>query len=323
MTQTCANCSALVSEEDAFCQSCGTRVEAALPSYQPRPMIQDQVAPVVAAVPGWNPEGVVLPGNRMPPTRSVNAAAGPAEGNTTYAGMRLAYEVTSEPSFDPLGSPRYLAQLGLRGAIYWFIFAFSLPLMLLIGFLLPIIGIVIDVAFIIFLLCCFWFLKVPIKFSEWKFTVDGKAGAAPEVLDHIAWVLQQRGTPLTSLTVRRLQPPAGVARDYLELRTGKFYGYITCFPYGADLYVGWTFWSQASPFQYLIMIIVHIWHTIFNRANDLYISLSFDTIRALRETMHSATREGTDVAIGRLQAQGRGLIASGAIQVQEIRESSR
>jgi hypothetical protein len=36
----------------------------------------------------------------------------------------------------------------------------------------------------------------------------------------------------------------------------------------------------------------------------------------MRETMHSATREGVDVAVGRMEAQGQGIIGT-AIPVAE------
>lgn len=48
--------------------------------------------------------------------------------------------------------------------------------------------------------------------------------------------------------------------------------------------------------------------------------LTFDgkaaAARAMRETMHSATREGVDVAVGRMEAQGQGIIGT-AIPVAE------
>jgi hypothetical protein len=54
----------------------------------------------------------------------------------------------------------------------------------------------------------------------------------------------------------------------------------------------------------------------FYRGSDLYIALRYDYARAMRETMHSATREGVDVAIGRMAAQGQGIIGT-AIPVTE------
>jgi hypothetical protein len=299
-----------------FCQRCGARAGAGLPSYSQSSPTVAQAVPAVAMVPGWGGDtATVLPTGSMPDSRAANAAVGSAELNSSYLGRRLMYDVNPEPSFDPLGSPRYLTQMALRYFLYVWVFAFAAIIMLpllLGGPLYPIALFIVGIV----LICCYWFLKVPIKLSEWKFSVDGKGEAAPMVLDHIAWVLRQRGTPLNSVTLVRLHPPADTAKDYLELRSTIFYGYIACFPYGTDLYLGWTFWVRVSPFWYLCMTVARLWQSLVNKGNDLYTSLRFDTARALRETMHSATREGTDVAVGRLQAQGRGIIGT-EIQIKE------
>jgi hypothetical protein len=49
---------------------------------------------------------------------------------------------------------------------------------------------------------------------------------------------------------------------------------------------------------------------------DLFVSLRYDSARALRETIRSATREHVDVAAERLEARGHGIIGS-AIPVTE------
>ena len=85
---------------------------------------------------------------------------------------------------------------------------------------------------------------------------------------------------------------------------------VACFGYGQDLYVGWTFWITLSPFRYVCMIIARIWQSLFNRGSDLYTSFRYDSARAMRETMHSAAREGVDVAIGQLAGQGHGIVGS-------------
>jgi hypothetical protein len=64
------------------------------------------------------------------------------------------------------------------------------------------------------------------------------------------------------------------------------------------------------------MFIARIFQSLFGRGSDLYISLRYDSARALRETIHSATREGVDVAVGRLEALGQGIVGS-AIPVTE------
>jgi hypothetical protein len=324
MPQTCGYCRSPIADGDAFCQTCGRRATPA-PSYTPDGRAMEQPEPAVAALPGlagrssWGTDGPGLPPAVTAMGPGASAAAGEAGVNTSYVGRRLMYETDPEPSFDPLGNPQFLRQMWYRGLLYGWVWGVGIVaagiVFGLMSLIIPPLGIILlilsFIAISVTLLACYWFLKIPIKLSEWKYSVDGKAAAAPAVLDHIAWVLRGRGAPLTSVTVRRLTPPGGEPpRDYLELNSTIFYGYVACFAYGSDLYVGWTFWVRISPFWYFCMSFMRIWQSLRNRGNELYTSLRFDTARAMRETMHSATREGADVAVGRLAGQGRGIIGS-------------
>jgi hypothetical protein len=277
----------------------------------------------MATVPGVPSAAWPASSPRRPSPSPSVPQAGPAVGqsapNTTYMGMRLQYQAPPEPSFDPLESPRFFFQAGLRwlsyGIAYWFgAFAgiiicglIALVISLQAGLtLFAIAAVVVGLTLAI----CFWFLKIPIQLSEWKISVDNRAAAVPMVFDHVAWVLRGREVPINSLQVRRLTLPGEGVRDYLELRRGLFTGYVACFAFGQDLYVGWTFWVSISPFRWVCMFIARIWRSLFNRGSDLYTSLRYDSARAMRETMHSAAREGVDVAIGQLAGQGQGLIGS-------------
>jgi hypothetical protein len=50
-------------------------------------------------------------------------------------------------------------------------------------------------------------------------------------------VVYQR-TPISPLRVQRFRLPQAGNRDYLELNSYIFYGYVACFPHGEDLYIG-------------------------------------------------------------------------------------
>jgi hypothetical protein len=156
--------------------------------------------------------------------------------------------------------------------------------------------------------CLYWLLPVPALLSEWKFSVDDKAAAAPVAFEHITWAARRRETPLDLIQVRRLNLAGGQGRDYLELRRGLFTGFISCFAYGQDLYVGWTFFLRISPLRYLLMALARVWQTLKRQGTDLYVTLRFDYARAMREAMHSVAREGVDVAVGQLRPQGQGII---------------
>jgi hypothetical protein len=260
------------------------------------------------------------------PAQATEASLGQAAPNSTYVGFRLLYDKEPEQSFDPLENVRFLKQLLFRAFVYWLVFIFGA---IVAGIFFAVIGAVkgFSVALTLYgicggltafaLFCMYILLPLPALLSEWKFSVDGKGAAAPVAFGHIAWTLGQRETPLDSLQVRRLRLPGAGARDYLELKHGLFRGYIACFPYGRDLYVGWTFYFQLSPLRYVFMFLARIWQTLSNRHTDIYVTLRYDSARAMREAMHSTAREGLDVAIGQLEAQGQGLIGS-TVHVTDI-----
>jgi hypothetical protein len=139
---------------------------------------------------------------------------------------------------------------------------------------------------------------VPIQLAEWKFMAEGRSMAAQAVLDHMGWSFAQRGVPLDVLQIRRLKLHSRQERDYLEVRQNQFSGFIGCFGYGRDLYLGWTYWWRVSPGRYLLMFLTRVWHSVTMRGTDLYVSLGYDYARALRETMHSVAMDGARVAIG-------------------------
>lgn len=352
MPQTCTYCSSSINDSDAFCQSCGRQVVPA----NGLGALTENPEPAVAAVPAGGLPSWAAPAPTgglpsAPPARSVpSAAASPGMANDMYMGQRLRYNVPPEPTFDPLGSSRFIVQVLLRAALYAMTYAAGWTVIALLFFVTnfkaitspftnsadsvnafsgvatatPSPGIngfgdflaVVFFLFSLVLVISFWFLKIPIQLSEWKITVEGKAGAAPTVFSHIAAVLYERGTPIAPLRAQRFRVPAGGARDYLELNSYIFYGYVACFGYGQDLYIGWTFWSKLSPIRYVFMFLGRLWQSLFNRGSDLHVALRYDSARALRETIHSATREGVDVAIDRLEARGHGIIGS-AIPVTE------
>jgi hypothetical protein len=338
MAQTCTYCSSSISDGDAFCQNCG---RPAAPRDSPG-ALGESPQPAVAAVPAGALPSWATPARTggLPAAPPVNAPSVAAGGSADpYVGSRLTYSPVLEPSFDPLASSRFLVQVLIRAALYGLAYALG-AIVLGILFLLtnfksltssfsssaaaglggPAPGSGINgfgdflgfvwFLFALALIACFWFLKIPIQLSEWKLTVDGKAGAAPSVFSHVAAVMYQRQTPIAPMRVHRFRLPATGTRDYLEMRSHIFYGYVACFPYGQDLYIGWTFWSKISPIRFVFMFLARIWQSVFNHGNDLNVALRYDSARALREVIHSATRQGVDVAIGRLEAQGQGIIGS-------------
>jgi len=110
--------------------------------------------------------------------------------------------------------------------------------------------------------------------------------------------------------VRRFAVMGQGSRDVLEVRQGTFYGLVSCFASGNDLYIGWTFWLYLSPARWLLIWLRRLLWEIRFRGHAIYVSLQFDRAKALREALHSASREGVDVAAGQVAAQGQGTVGS-------------
>ena len=332
MTQTCDQCGATVGVGDAFCGECGRGAGSVTDTVVvTAPAQADLLSPVAtqATSAQWpSAHGAAMHPVDQPamPDMTIDAALGQAAPNATYLGQRLLYDKVPETPFDPISNNRILIQMARQWLLYWAIWWIG-------GFLSAIFCGVIGLAggFVIgivlwalgggitglVLACLYWLLPHPALLSEWKFSVDGQGAAAPIVFDHIAWALGRRATPLDSLQVRRLRLPGEGQRDYLELQRDLFLGYVGCFSNGNDLYVGWTFWVRLSPFRLLCMIIARIWQAFSRRGTDIYTTLRYDGARAMREAMHNTTREGIDVAVGQIPAQGQGIVGS-SITVTEV-----
>jgi hypothetical protein len=305
MEGTCVNCGFLLAAGDTYCGNCG------------------QPAPAVAAAPasaGW-----LNWGGPTPQAAEAAAAVGLGTPNAQYLGLRLVYDKEPEGSFDPLGNTRLLVQFArhfLQYVVLYFLGGFVSAIVLLFLHLLGLpVGVAVTLLSIGALLtaivfgCLYWLLPVPALLSEWKYSVDDKAAAAPVAFEHIAWAVRRRETPLDLIQVRHLNLAGGQGRDYLELRRGLFTGFISCFAYGQDLYVGWTFFLRISPLRYLLMALARVWQTLKRQGTDLYVTLRYDYARAMREAMHSVAREGVDVAVGQLRPQGQGIIGE-AVKVK-------
>jgi hypothetical protein len=341
MTGTCTYCSTPLTGNDAFCGNCGRPAPDVRTSEFSAPTVTGSTGtgPDMTRAP-WSsrrmssePQPPVWPDNggraeaAQAAAQAAEAGLGQATPNAAYQGGRLRYEQVPEQPFDPVVNIRYGRAVFARFVMYWIIYGVGAFLAGIFFTVAGLAGLGLSTSFRLYWICgslisivmffLFWLVPVPALLSEWKLTVDGKAAAAPAVFEHIVWTLRRHETPLDSAQVRRLRLPGEGSRDYLELRRDLFTGFIACFAWGQDLYVGWTFWLRLSPFRALCMFIARIWQSSLGRGNELYSTLRYDSARAMREAMHSTAREGIDVAVGQLAPQGQGIIGS-SVHVADI-----
>lgn len=348
-TTRCANCGGFVDNRDSFCADCGEALEAEEvtwaepmgavslrhpPPGPPRPSRPVATVPNVVPPP-FPPEPAIThrgsprePHEPLSPPRPLdrvvtearpNSVISEETPNSTYLGLRLLYNQRPEDPFDPLENSRYLWETFKRELIYGFLWfcggVVSLPFFLVVAVVtrlaaLTVVWIVCGAITWIVLWIILFFSPVPAMLSDWKYSVDGKAEVAASAFEHITWALRNRHTPIKSLRVRRISQPFFPTRDYLVLREGIFVGYISCFAYGEDLYIAWTLWLSISPFRFLLEKVLRLYRGVRFQESELYSTLRYENARAMREAMHSAAREGIDVAAGNLAARGQGTIGS-------------
>jgi hypothetical protein len=319
---TCGSCGLPVAAGDVFCGHCGQPMAAS-----PEPANGMQARGPAPPGPG---------GARRPWPQSARAAlprpgraawpGGPAPGGVAvgpaaqaqYAGHRLTYDQVPEAPFDPLGNPRLLQQYLWHGVLYFLVYVAGAVVAGAVLLFLGAVGLgygsaarvwtLLAIGIALLFGCVYWLVPMPALLSEWKFSVDDGAEAAAATFEHLAWAVKRHETPLDLMQVRRLRFGGGQSRDYLELRREIFTGYISCFGYGRDLYLGWTFWVRLSPLRYLLMGIMRIWQMLIQHGSQLHVSLRYDYARAMREAIHSVAREGIAVAVGQAPAQGAGTV---------------
>jgi hypothetical protein len=315
MSEICVRCHEPVADDEVFCGNCGQRMAAAQPADA------ELVSTVIAAA----MPGVRATAESRPASHGDSVLDAAALGRAVADGARLSYS-KPEGSFDPIGNWKLLRQFAVQAIMYFAVYvALGVAFGLLFG-ILALIGLGLK-ALILWYVgaglagllfgCLYWLIPVPAQLSEWKILVDGKASVAPVIFDHIAWALQRRQTPVDKAKVRKLKLAGGEGRDYLEVRRPLFSGLVCCFAYGEDLYVGWTFWLRVSPLRCSLMFLARLWQILMRRGNDMYVTLRYDYAKAMQEAMHNSAREGVDVAIGGLPAQGQGTVSSLQVAVTD------
>jgi hypothetical protein len=337
---TCTTCGNEIVPEDAFCGVCGAKQPAptgmavSTLTEQLEPPRRASTADVMGGPPvppasqssGFGGDGNAPPVTGVrPPSAGLHELLAPDEllgqaaPNTVYLGQRMMYEKEQQlEDFDPLHSWRYWLEMFRKAFLTWLIWAVGFIPIFIVGGILSliastfgaIIGGLLVIAWCIVMACVFWLGKLPGQLSEWKFSVDDRGEAAPVVFDHIAWALHRRNAPVDSVQLRRFKVMGQGTRDELEIRQGVFYALVSCLANGNDLYIGWTFWLYMSPARFLWTALRRLLWELRFRGHAIYVNLQFDRTKAFREALHSAVREGVDVAAGQVAPQGQGTVGS-------------
>jgi zinc-ribbon domain len=324
MAQMCPNCGLPLGDDDVFCGHCGAQTAGGgwnAPGGQAAERMARQRWPGAEPDPPPGPPGPAGPpltdgaarvriDERARPEQHADAVPAAPEDvvrEATRDAQRLrALDVIGEPTFDPLRNKRFGGQLFRRALLFAgtgivvdilvFLFLGLVGLVtrsLAILSIDPIISVLVWAAFFI----AYLVLPVPALLSQWSRLLGLRAEVAGAAFEYIRQAVHRHATPYDSFQTRTLLPPGEGVRRYLELRRGVFACYISCFPHGRDLYIGWSFWIYMSPFRVLTMKIGRQIQDWSGRGNDMYQTLRYESTRATVGAVHTCMLEGIDVAI--------------------------
>ena len=234
--------------------------------------------------------------------------AGQAVPNPHYTGNRLVYQNGEIESLDPVNI-RYLKALQMHWAIVFIIFAVGVAADALVFAVIlgsSRLAVIVAVLWWLVMGVVAWWFPIWVSISEWKFMIDGKGSASGAAFEHIKWAFSQRESPIHRIRVHRLSLGGSKSRDYLYVQDDVFRGYVACFPYGRDLYVGWTLWWRLPAVRWFVTIVKRYWQTFTFRGSELHSVHRYDSAKALREAIHGAARQGFDAASGLVAFQASG-----------------
>ncbi|GAA3260807.1 hypothetical protein ACFO1B_55965 [Dactylosporangium siamense] len=148
------------------------------------------------------------------------------------------------------------------------------------SYFLMVIQLLIVVAWVVSL-----FLPLREPIAEYGLLIEGRGAAYAIAYWSIMNTTQARHSPFLS----RLGRIEGLPVLYLV--NGREQGLVVVKPVGTDLYVGWTMWRQRST----VVMIGHLFRDAFQGGPQSDVRAA--SSRALRELIHSVTREGVQGAI--------------------------
>ena len=157
---------------------------------------------------------------------------------------------------------------------------------------------ILDLLIEVALMGMFLFMPVPALLGQWSRVLTFQAPAAGSALPYVQQALDRHATPRDTLGMRVLSPPGQGRHEYLELRSGYFAGYVSCFAHGHDLYAGGTFWIYISPVRLFMVRMGRRFQNYTGRGNDMFQTLRYEPARATIAALHICTLEGVDDATG-------------------------
>ncbi|MEV4823237.1 adhesin [Micromonospora sp. NPDC049274] len=238
------------------------------------------------------------------------ATAGPSSGDVAYRMQGLRYggvELPLDESVPAMVIFRLWIGAAVSAFAVWMLFAF-LGIMVAIGSessslsgdsaasgLFYLASILSFAVFWVVLLAS----KVDEPIAEWKTLVEDRYQAADSAYAAIYGTLRHRGFPLHANAVRirsDLLAPETV-NNRLLIQHRNYSIYVSVFPYGSSLYLGWMMWRSRRGGALIGHFVKDLIGGMLGRTGSINQMLRTEWVRAMREAVHAAVREGAEVAM--------------------------
>lgn len=240
-------------------------------------------------------------------------AVGPGGGDAAYRTQSLKY-TPIELSLDESVPFQVLLRLWLTAIVVsWIVFVVFILLWLFTGGAKssstdafgqssgPNLGLLSAGALVSFVV--FWVVllisRLPEPIAEWKVLLEEKAPAAEHAYAAIYGSLARRRIPVAAVPARVRSDvlTREIVNNRLVISERGYVAYATVFAYGTSLYVGWTMWRNRFGAQLIGTFLKDLVGGMFGRTGMINQMLRTEKVRAMREAVHSAVREGVEVAI--------------------------
>ncbi|MEV6342852.1 adhesin [Actinoplanes sp. NPDC051851] len=145
-------------------------------------------------------------------------------------------------------------------------------------------------------------VKIEEPVAEWKTLIEGKSAAAESSYAAIYQSMSRRRIPV-GVTARRIRSDvmAETVNNRLIIVERSYIAYVSVFAFGTSLYVGWTMWRDRRGYQLIGQFLKDMLGAMLGRTGIINQMLRTERVRAVREAVHSAVREGVDAAVDGLE----------------------
>lgn len=147
----------------------------------------------------------------------------------------------------------------------------------------------------------FWLIlllsKLPEPIAEWRVLLADRAAGADSVYSQISGTLWHRQLPV-NWRVRRIRTGFGPSNvsNRLVVQDRTYTAYISVFPYGTSLYLGWMMWRTRRGTTLIGRFVADVFSGMGNGQDLERQMMRTERPRAMREAVHAACREGLMVA---------------------------